>query len=50
MIKNVSQNMTQLFQRFMEFVSCVKDAEKLKGKVRGSGGMPVLLAIGVSPK
>lgn len=33
--------------RFMEFVSCVQDAEKLKGKVRGSGGMPVLLAIGV---
>lgn len=36
----------------MEFVSCVKDAEKLKGKVlaekRESGGMPVLLAIGVA--
>ncbi|KAH7728074.1 Protein TWK-44 [Aphelenchoides avenae] len=37
---------------FMEFVSCVKNAEKLKGKVlnekRESGGMPVLLAIGVA--
>uniref|UniRef100_A0A914H3Z2 Potassium channel domain-containing protein n=1 Tax=Globodera rostochiensis TaxID=31243 RepID=A0A914H3Z2_GLORO len=33
---------------FMEFVSCVKDAEKLKGKVRGTGRMPVLLAIGVA--
>ncbi|KAL7075009.1 hypothetical protein ACQ4LE_005558, partial [Meloidogyne hapla] len=32
----------------MEFISCVKDAEKLKGKVQGSGGMPVLLAIGVA--
>uniref|UniRef100_A0A914MS67 Potassium channel domain-containing protein n=2 Tax=Meloidogyne incognita group TaxID=654580 RepID=A0A914MS67_MELIC len=32
----------------MEFIRCVKDAEKLKGKVQGSGGMPVLLAIGVA--
>uniref|UniRef100_A0A915CUR0 Uncharacterized protein n=1 Tax=Ditylenchus dipsaci TaxID=166011 RepID=A0A915CUR0_9BILA len=35
---------------FMEFLSCLKDAEKLKGKVladeREPSGMPVLLAIG----
>uniref|UniRef100_A0A915M517 Potassium channel domain-containing protein n=2 Tax=Meloidogyne javanica TaxID=6303 RepID=A0A915M517_MELJA len=29
------------------FLLCLEYAEKLKGKVQGSGGMPVLLAIGV---
>ncbi|KAI6205410.1 TWiK family of potassium channels protein 18 [Aphelenchoides besseyi] len=32
----------------MESVSCVKDAEKLKGKMKNESGMPVLLAVGVA--
>ncbi|CAD5234538.1 unnamed protein product [Bursaphelenchus xylophilus] len=33
---------------FMESLSCVKDAEKLKGNMKYEGGMPVLLAVGVA--
>ncbi|KAI6173447.1 TWiK family of potassium channels protein 18 [Aphelenchoides besseyi] len=38
----------QVFRRIMESVSCVKDAEKLKGKMKNESGMPVLLAVGVA--
>ncbi|CAD5229252.1 unnamed protein product [Bursaphelenchus okinawaensis] len=33
---------------FMEGLSCVKDAEKLKGNMKYENGMPVLLAVGVA--
>ncbi|KAI1724173.1 ion channel domain-containing protein [Ditylenchus destructor] len=46
----LEMNIPSVAYRFMEFVSCVKNAEKLKGRLaqERTGGMPVLLAIGVS--
>lgn len=37
-----------LFFRIMESINCLKNGEKLKGKMKHEKGMPVMLAIGVA--